>query len=115
MKVLLWAAVFLQTPLLVLAQFDFSFEHMFESATSGGRGDHIQGSPIWYEQNYENVQCNDYVCQDTLACVKKPIDCPCVFPDSEEKCMLPDKKSYVCISKVGRGCSFVEKAWKGLV
>ncbi|KAK9322862.1 hypothetical protein V1517DRAFT_321927 [Lipomyces orientalis] len=113
MKLLLVAAVLLQVPLLVRAQFDF-FEHMFEGAGGGGRGDgYTQGSPMWYEQNYENVQCNDYVCQDTLACVKKPVDCPCLFPDSEEKCILPDKRSYVCISKAGRGCSFVEKAWKG--
>ncbi|KAJ8099967.1 hypothetical protein POJ06DRAFT_255028 [Lipomyces tetrasporus] len=113
MKLLLLAAVLLQAPLLVRAQFDF-FEHMFEGTGGSGRGeDYTQGSPMWYEQNYENVQCNDYVCQDTLACVKKPLDCPCLFPDSEEKCILPDKRSYVCISKVGRGCSFVEKAWKG--
>ncbi|KAK9455529.1 hypothetical protein V1511DRAFT_295326 [Dipodascopsis uninucleata] len=108
----------LQMPLIVKAQFDF-FEQMFGDGgprSHGGRHDqYTEGSPLWYESNYESVQCKDYVCQDTLSCVKKPTDCPCVFPDSEEKCILPDKKNYICISKNGRGCSFVEKAWKGLV
>ncbi|KAK7205054.1 Ylr104w protein [Myxozyma melibiosi] len=118
---LLLGLLLLQAPLLASAQFDF-FEHMFEGAAGGGGGHHrqqhggsSQGSPQWYEQNYETVECKGYVCQDTLSCVKRPIDCPCLFPDSEEKCVLPDKKNYVCISKNGRGCGFVEKAWKGEV
>lgn len=68
-------------------------------------------------------QCDDYFCADTLECVKKPMDCPCPFSASQLKCVMPDKKSYVCISKPTgsededhpRDCSFVEKAWKGEV
>ncbi|KAK9451313.1 uncharacterized protein V1518DRAFT_453053 [Limtongia smithiae] len=119
MKQLLIALLLLaQAPLLALAQFDF-FEHMFEHSgrgggDGGGGGENpSEGGPMWYEQNYEAVECKDFVCQDTLACVKRPVDCPCVFPDSEEKCIFPDKKNYICISKNGRGCGFVEKAWKG--
>ncbi|KAK9379593.1 uncharacterized protein V2V93DRAFT_373129 [Kockiozyma suomiensis] len=113
------ALLLLHAPLLVSAQFDF-FEHMFEGATGGGRQqrrqqESAQGSPQWYEQNYETVECNGFVCEDTLSCVKRPVDCPCLFPDSQEKCILPDKKNYVCISTNGRGCEFVEKAWKGEV
>ncbi|KAK9460028.1 uncharacterized protein V1516DRAFT_678708 [Lipomyces oligophaga] len=106
---------FVQSALLVSAQFDF-FEHMFEGGGPGtGRQQQagVQGSPQWYQQNYEAVECKGYVCPDSLACVKKPVDCPCLFPAAEEKCILPDKKNYVCISNEGRGCSFVEKAWKG--
>ncbi|KAK9468510.1 hypothetical protein V1512DRAFT_106886 [Lipomyces arxii] len=119
MKLLLWSFLFIQAPLLALAQADF-FEQMFGGGGGGGGGgrraeQHSEGGSLWYEQNYEAVQCKHYVCQDTLKCVKKAVDCPCVFPDSEEKCILPDKKNYVCISKNGRGCSFVEKAWRGEV
>ncbi|KAK9480897.1 hypothetical protein V1514DRAFT_324760 [Lipomyces japonicus] len=108
----------LMQPLLALAQFDF-FQQMFEGGHGHGHGGQQRSAsgagPEWFAQNYDTLECDKYVCPDTLACVKKPVDCPCAFPGSEEKCILPDKKTYVCISKNGRGCGFVEKAWKGQV
>ena len=65
--------------------------------------------------------CEGYLCEDTMTCVHKPVDCPCVFPNSQIKCVLPDQKSYVCISKPAEGdpeprdCDFVARAYKGLV
>jgi hypothetical protein len=65
--------------------------------------------------------CDQYLCSDTLACVKGPMDCPCPFAASQLKCVLPGKKSYVCISKPAEGdndkrdCSFVKNAWDGKV
>ncbi|KAK9472829.1 uncharacterized protein V1510DRAFT_416183 [Dipodascopsis tothii] len=100
-------------PMLAAAQFEF-FEHMF-GGDGGHGGGHSPDAREWFERNYEDAECTDYLCPDTLACVKKPVDCPCLFPRSEEKCILPDKSNYVCISKDGRGCAFVDKAWKGEV
>lgn len=65
--------------------------------------------------------CDGYLCVDTMTCVSGPVDCPCVFPNSQIKCVLPNKKSYVCISAPADGdpaprdCAFVEKAYHGLV
>lgn len=65
--------------------------------------------------------CDGYLCVDTMSCVSSPVDCPCVFPNSQIKCVLPNKKSYVCISAPADGdpaprdCAFVEKAYNGLV
>lgn len=68
------------------------------------------------QSEFKNSRCDKYLCQDSLKCVNTYLDCPCPFPDSEIKCVLPDKKNYVCFSKdSGRDCKFVEKAWKGLV
>lgn len=58
--------------------------------------------------------------------MKKRVDCPCPFAASQLKCVLPDGKSYVCISKPAidgefgsdsevRDCEFVKKAWEGLI
>ncbi|ODV88633.1 hypothetical protein CANCADRAFT_3278 [Tortispora caseinolytica NRRL Y-17796] len=67
----------------------------------------------------KDLECTKYLCPDSFACVDKPIDCPCSFPESEVKCILPDKSSYVCISKPdtdsGRTCDFVNKAYNGKI
>jgi hypothetical protein len=37
------------------------------------------------------VSCLEYLCQDTLVCVAKPIDCPC--PNVQDiKCVVPDEQ-----------------------
>lgn len=79
-----------------------------------------------YQRQQLDSDCNKYLCPESFACVSKPIDCPCPFPDSQQKCVLPDKKSYVCIAKTDkadlkdfkgeiRDCSWVRKAYKGKV
>lgn len=42
--------------------------------------------------------CNTYVCPDTLTCVDEPNKCPCPFPSSQLRCILPNA-DYVCISR----------------
>lgn len=51
-----------------------------------------------YEDTVLDNPCPNYLCTDTLACVRSPKDCPCPFPKSQLKCVLPDNK-YICISK----------------
>lgn len=67
------------------------------------------------ENTYKTLECNNYLCPDTLYCVDTPQDCPCVFPDSQLKCEFPNKQGYVCISKPtsedGPDCDYVLKAF----
>ncbi|ODQ78814.1 hypothetical protein BABINDRAFT_24089, partial [Babjeviella inositovora NRRL Y-12698] len=67
-----------------------------------------------------NDKCNEYLCPDTLVCVSGPAECPCPFPDSQLKCVLPGDANYVCISKPEtakevRDCAWVMKAYEGLI
>ena len=61
------------------------------------------------------VSCSEYLCQDTLVCVSKPIDCPC--PNVEDiKCVVPDAQdgdsgTRLCI-RGGTDCAQVEKLAK---
>ncbi|ODQ44835.1 hypothetical protein PICMEDRAFT_36707 [Pichia membranifaciens NRRL Y-2026] len=75
-----------------------------------------------HEDEYLSKDCGKYLCPDTLACVSKPVDCPCPFPNSQQKCVFPphpnndhDDGSYICISKGSRDCKFVVDAYNGLV
>ena len=79
-----------------------------------------------YQKKQLNSECSKYLCPESFACVSKPIDCPCPFPDSQQKCILPDRQNYVCIAKTDkadlkgfkgeiRDCSWVRKAYKGKV
>ncbi|OBA23221.1 hypothetical protein METBIDRAFT_76277 [Metschnikowia bicuspidata var. bicuspidata NRRL YB-4993] len=79
--------------------------------------------------------CNEYLCPDTLACVALPKECPCKFPSSQLRCVLPNQE-YICISKPAgnlegkyddpalnwkvdakddnvRDCGWVKRAWLG--
>ncbi|KAF8258057.1 hypothetical protein EI94DRAFT_1916127 [Lactarius quietus] len=59
---------------LANAQFQF-FNEMF-----GNQHQHHQqqasGGPQW-AMHAESLSCSDYLCPDSLVCVKRPIDCPC--------------------------------------
>lgn len=79
-----------------------------------------------YQAQQLGSDCGKYLCPESFACVNEPAQCPCPFPDSQQKCVLPDGKNYVCISKTNkgelkdfkgevRGCDWVFKAWKGQV
>lgn len=57
-----------------------------------------------YEEQYFNVECDNYVCPYTKQCVTSPNDCDCPFPSSQLKCILPETESnknpgFICISK----------------
>lgn len=65
--------------------FDFSFQKQPQE-------------PATYEANALLSDCNKYVCPDTLACVDAPNKCPCPFPSSQLRCVLPNSE-YVCISR----------------
>jgi hypothetical protein len=61
------------------------------------------------------VSCSEYLCQDTLVCVTKPMDCPC--PNVEDiKCVVPDVQdagsgTRLCI-RGGTDCGQLEKLVK---
>lgn len=57
-----------------------------------------QGAPQSFEDKYLNSKCGGYLCPDTMECVAQPKDCPCPFPSSQLRCVLPDNQ-YICISK----------------
>lgn len=105
----------------------------------GHRQQQQQQQPKNYEQEFLNNKCERYLCPDTQACVKTAADCPCPFPKSQLKCVLPNTENFVCISKPAthdkalnalyddpvkgpkasvegqRDCGWVIKAYNGLV
>ncbi|CAH2354371.1 long chronological lifespan protein 2 [[Candida] railenensis] len=110
--------------------FDF-FQNQFHT------GGQQEQQPEDFEQKILNSQCSNYICPDTSACVSSPNDCPCAFPNSQLRCVLPDAK-YMCISKPAgevsyhyddpnsnmdvdlqddnvRDCGWVKRAYAGLV
>ncbi|SCU86213.1 LANO_0C07118g1_1 [Lachancea nothofagi CBS 11611] len=120
--------------LLVSAVSAFFFD--FNQGNQQQQQQHQQNPPVSYEDQVLNNACADYLCPDTLACVKSAQDCPCPFPKSQLRCPLPDGQ-YLCISKPAthdvnlnalyddplkgpktrskglRDCGWVEKAYKG--
>lgn len=74
-----------------------------------------------HEDIYLEKDCGSYLCPDTLACVATPIDCPCPFPNSQQKCVFPpnpvtgSEASFICISKGERDCKWALDAYNGLV
>jgi hypothetical protein len=58
------------------------------------------------------VSCSDYLCQDSLVCVQRTIDCPCPVVQ-DVKCIVPDAQeagsgTRLCI-RGGTDCAQVEK------
>lgn len=51
-----------------------------------------------YEDRVLDSTCKNYLCPVTLECVQTRSDCPCPFPKSQLKCILPNEET-VCISK----------------
>lgn len=52
------------------------------------------------------AKCDDYLCSDTLACVKEPHECPCPFTE-QLRCPIGD--AYVCVPRMD--CSSVESLY----
>jgi hypothetical protein len=102
---LLSITVFITSFLLATPCWAF-FEQFFQQQ-------HQQQGEESHQDKYLNKECSEYLCPDTLSCVKTPKDCPCPFPNSQIKCLIG--ASYVCISKGSRDCQFVNNAYNGLV
>ncbi|AET39339.1 Lcl2p Ecym_4275 [Eremothecium cymbalariae DBVPG len=93
---------------------------------------------VGYEDAILNQECATYVCPVTRECVPNPAACPCPYPKTQMKCVLPNGQ-FVCISKPAthdeqlnqvyddpvkgpkarnkgvRDCGWVQSAYKGLV
>ncbi|CDR40893.1 CYFA0S05e05622g1_1 [Cyberlindnera fabianii] len=131
--------MFYLTPILLLASTaNAQFFNFFGNQQQQQQQQQQQPS-VNFESSFLNNGCNRYLCPDTQACVNKPMDCPCPFPSSQLKCVLPDNSNFVCISKPAtsdeklnglyddpvkgpkaavegmRDCGWVNKAYNGLV
>lgn len=92
---------------------------------------------VSYEQRVLDSQCDKYVCPGTLECVGHPQDCPCPYPSSQMRCILPNGQP-LCISKPSgdqdgkyddpaknfkldakddsvRDCGWAKRAWEGKI
>jgi len=124
---------------LVSAQFQF-FENMFGQQQQQHHQHHQQqrsGASQWaaysdsgqylfqfFQQWGHNqarvsllaVSCSQYLCPETLDCVKRPLDCPCPTPE-DIKCTIPDMDggvddaTVVCIRGQNE-CAEVERLMK---
>ncbi|RDW95088.1 putative long chronological lifespan protein 2 [Coleophoma crateriformis] len=102
----------------VQAQFQF-FEQMFNGQQQHHQApQNVPSDSNWYQSQFENAHCDNYLCPDTLACVSFPHHCPCPHPAFEEKIEFGDSKS-ICVSKggfkAGEAARKVELARKGLI
>ncbi|KAH7135220.1 long chronological lifespan protein 2 [Dendryphion nanum] len=104
------------------AQFGF-FDQMF-----GGGGQqqqhhqqqqqqNVRSDNSWYQSQYENAPCSNYLCPGTLSCVHFPHHCPCAW-DVEDKVEFGDGIA-ICASKggykEGDTVKKIELARKGLL
>ncbi|KAF2650503.1 hypothetical protein K491DRAFT_697236 [Lophiostoma macrostomum CBS 122681] len=103
------------------AQFGF-FDQMFNG---GGQQQQQQQQPqnvrsdsSWYQNQYENAHCTNYLCPGTLSCVHFPHHCPCAWETVEEKVELGSGIA-ICASKggyaEGETMKKIELARKGLL
>ncbi|CAJ2506532.1 Uu.00g006620.m01.CDS01 [Anthostomella pinea] len=101
------------------AQFGF-FDQMF-----GGGQQQQQQQPqnvpsdsSIYQNNFDRLHCDNYLCPDTLACVHFPHHCPCPWPANEDKFEMGEGHR-LCVSKGGfrdgEAAKKVELARKGLL
>ena len=124
--------------LLILLCLSSSVSGFFFDFNQRGQQESQQQPSIPYEERVLNNECPEFLCPDTLACVKSAQDCPCPFPKSQLRCTLPDGQ-YVCISKPAthdaglngiydnpekgpkarnkglRDCGWVENVYKGIL
>ncbi|KAI0805640.1 hypothetical protein GGR55DRAFT_690360 [Xylaria sp. FL0064] len=122
---------FLSTILLLLlaaftslaqAQFNF-FDQMFGGGGGGGqqqqqRPQNVPSDSSFYQNNFERMHCDNYLCPDTLACVHFPHHCPCAWPNNEDKFEMGEGHR-ICVSKGGfkdgEAARKVELARKGML
>ena len=83
-------------PLLFVAGVSANFFDFFQQQFHGEAPQDT--SPEEFEANLLNDGCGKYFCPDTRTCVETPNDCPCPYPSSQLRCVLPNGE-YLCISK----------------
>jgi len=89
----------LSTVLILFTSFlnAFFFQQQQQQQQHNGQVD------IDYQDKFlMNTQCQDYLCPTTLKCVKQAVDCPCLYPGTQMKCLIEEKGKVidtVCISK----------------
>lgn len=91
----------MQKILIILTALTYSIQAFF---FQNHEQQHQQQQPdIDYQDKFlMNTDCHDYLCPTTLACVKRVVDCPCPYPNSQMKCLIEEKGKVidtVCISK----------------
>lgn len=103
------------------AQFGNIFEQMFGGQQmfghAGQQQQQQQQAPYqpgeWYQYHYENTDCSNYLCPETLQCVAQPRDCPCAFPEQQTKCRA-GMDHYICVNhdpaKRKEACAAVDAA-----
>lgn len=105
---------------LASAQFGF-FDQMFGGGQQQQQRQQPQNgpsNPSIYQNNFNRLHCDNYLCPDTLACVHFPHHCPCPWPANEDKFEMGEGHR-VCVSKggfkPGEAARKVELARKGLL
>ncbi|KAI1455204.1 hypothetical protein F4805DRAFT_436581 [Annulohypoxylon moriforme] len=105
---------------LASAQFGF-FDQMFGGGQQQQQQRQPQNSPSdssIYQNNFNRLHCDNYLCPDTLACVHFPHHCPCPWPANEDKFEMGEGHR-ICVSKggfkPGEAARKVELARKGLL
>ncbi|KAL5487735.1 LCL2 [Sanghuangporus weigelae] len=102
--------------MLPVAVAQFNFFDMFGQGhqTQQNRG---SGASQWAAQA-DGIQCNAYLCPDTLLCVRNPADCPCPHPE-DVKCLIREPKekdaATVVCARGADACSEVQRLankWK---
>ncbi|KAF2113588.1 hypothetical protein BDV96DRAFT_613537 [Lophiotrema nucula] len=103
----------------VRAQFGF-FDQMFGGGQQQQQQQqqNVRSDSAWYQQQYENAHCSNYLCPGTLSCVHFPHHCPCAWEGVEDKAELGDGIA-ICASKggykEGETVRKIELARKGLL
>lgn len=92
----------IQTLVLVLLPFTMAFldffQNHFKQQQQQQQHQGIHRSPEDFENVNLNARCDRFLCPDTGICVDTPKSCPCPFPLSQLRCVLPNG-NYLCISK----------------
>ncbi|KAI1184325.1 hypothetical protein F5B17DRAFT_412480 [Nemania serpens] len=110
---------------LAQAQFGF-FDQMFggqQQQQQQQQQQNVPSDPSLYQNNFERMHCDNYLCPDTLACVHFPHHCPCPWPQTEDKFEMGEGGEAgghrICVSKggfkVGEAARKVELARKGML
>ncbi|KAK5072398.1 Long chronological lifespan protein 2 [Lithohypha guttulata] len=101
------------------AQFQF-FDQFFHQGGQQQQQEkqNVASDSSWFQQNWQQATCSNYLCPDTLACVHFPHHCPCPFSNVEDKVELAEGIA-VCASKggwkEGETVRKIELARKGLI
>lgn len=106
--------------LVVSAQFQF-FDQFFggqQQQQGQQEKQNVASDSSWFQGNWQQATCSNYLCPDTLACVHFPHHCPCQFSDVEDKVELSEGIA-ICASKGGwkdgETVRKIELARKGLI